>query len=796
MMSIRSSARALMVALLLCTVLRSVRATETVKHSFTPNYAYGAYPIGQLVQSGSLFYGVTQYGIKGAGNIFSMTSSGAVNNLHEFGGGAGDGSNPNSGLLLIGGKFYGTTVNGGTNNLGVIFRMDTSGTLTILHTFTGYDASLPSNSDGSSPYAGLLSASDGKLYGTTRAGGVNNYGSVFSIAVDGTGYTLIHSFSNTASGNLYYPLTALTESGSGSTSLLYGATSSANGYYGGIYRLSKNGANYSVVHDFPASDPMGYYPYSDLIKANDNNIYGLCANGGANNFGTVFKIVPGSVDTLSTLWAFDGYTGAYPYPSYGNYSQNKLIQGADHNLYGVTQEGGANGWGTVFQLTLAGICTPLSSFSDSDSFSAPNPLVQSGANFYLTSYYGGMTAQVGVTNGYGAAMSVSSAGALSVIQSFYVRDSYNPYSSLVQVGTGTSAVFYGVTYNGGEFGGGAIFKVTASGAFSIIHHFNNYNQEGIKPIGGLLLYSDGKTLYGTTTQGGRYGYGTIFKVTAAGALTVIHHFQSREGYAPQSALVEGVGTDTTIYGACYSGGPPIGSPAGTIFSTDTTGAAFKVIHYFTSNSARGSNPTCQLLPDGLGNLYGATYQGGANNLGMVFKISTSGSAFTDALDFYHDALHNIYPLGYYPQYGGKMVLNGGFLYGSTQSGGTYNHGVIWTLNTATSAAAVLHNFNNNVLEGASPYGGIIYDSSSGSLYGTCSIGGAAGVGTVYRVNLSNGTFTRLHAFTGYSASNSGLSDGANPYGGVILASDGFLYGTTLSGGSSNYGAVFQQTIVP
>src|SRR5262249_8063652 len=157
---------------------------------------------------------------------------------------------------------------------------------------------------------------------------------------------------------------------------------------------------------------------------------------------------------------------------------NRLIQGAtDHNLYGVTQEGGAHGWGTLFKLTLAGVCTRVASFSINDARGTANPPVQSGTSFYLTSFYGGLTSFKNNSNGYGAGMSITSAGVLKVIQSFYQRDTYNPYSSLVQVGTGSSAAFYGVSQQGGEFNGGAIFKINSSGAVSVIHNFNNYLNE-------------------------------------------------------------------------------------------------------------------------------------------------------------------------------------------------------------------------------------------------------------------------------------------------------------------------------
>ncbi|HLV79192.1 MAG TPA: choice-of-anchor tandem repeat GloVer-containing protein, partial [Chthonomonadaceae bacterium] len=166
--ALKPKAKALFGALaLLCLPLAGAQASDTILKDFSTSYTNGAYPIGQLVFTGGSFYGVTQYGVSGNGDIFKMSATGAVTILHELNNGNGDGYYPNAGMVLIGSKLYGTTLYGGpSGSTGVLFSINTNGTgYTVLHGFTGYNSGNPPASDGSYVYAGLLVASDGNLYG-------------------------------------------------------------------------------------------------------------------------------------------------------------------------------------------------------------------------------------------------------------------------------------------------------------------------------------------------------------------------------------------------------------------------------------------------------------------------------------------------------------------------------------------------------------------------------------------------------------------------------------------------------
>jgi len=480
-----SSVQALICLLgLLCLTLTSAQASETVLHSFSNNCMTGANPVGQLVAYGGAFYGVTWKGINGYGDIFRMSSSGVITVLHEFNG--TDGFTPTDGMTLVNGILYGITYQGGAN-MGVLFRIAPNGSaFAVLHSFTGA-------SDGLGPLGTLLLASDGNLYGATYEGGSSNQGTAFSYNPMNGSYSIIHNF-NSNTDTVSHPKAGFAE---GNDGYLYSTTLDASGYSSGLYRLKKDGTGYAFVHGFSSSDPAGQFAFCDLMKASDGNIYGVSRLGGANGLGTVYKLVP-STGSVTPLWSFDGYTGED--------ANSKQIQGTDGNLYGVASSGGYYGYGTIFKLSLSGACSVLTDFDYWNAgLSGANSLVQYGTKFYCTSFDGGQFALPDNSFiGYGAAMSISAAGAMKVLNSFYQREGWNAYAPLVQSGSS----FYGETYYGGEYGYGLIYKTDASGHFTVLHHFNDQQGywEGAGPDGGPLLARDG-SLYGLTSPGEDLGQG-------------------------------------------------------------------------------------------------------------------------------------------------------------------------------------------------------------------------------------------------------------------------------------------------
>jgi uncharacterized repeat protein (TIGR03803 family) len=349
------------------------------------------------------------------------------------------------------GNLYGTTPQGGANSAGTVFKVTPSGTLTTLYSF----CSQPGCSDGETPYAGLMQASDGGFYGTTDAGGINGYGTIFRITPSGT-LTTLHSFNST-----------------------------------------------------DGAAPV----FGSLLQGFDGNLYGVTANGGSSSAcsggcGTIFKIT--LTGTLTTLHSFDYTDGAAPLAA--------LIQAANGNFYGTTAGGGssgacAGGCGTVFSLTPGDTLTTLHNFQLTDGANPYAPLIQaSDGKFYGTTYGGGGGTQM-CQSGCGSVFKMTSTGALNVLYSFNWTDGGLPAGGLVQ---GRDGNFYGTASLGGlgKTTAGTIFKLAPGGVLTVLYNFCSLNGcgDGNEPVAGLVQDTNGN-FYGTTFSGGDYDYGTIYSLS-------------------------------------------------------------------------------------------------------------------------------------------------------------------------------------------------------------------------------------------------------------------------------------------
>jgi uncharacterized repeat protein (TIGR03803 family) len=287
------------------------------------------------------FYGTTYLGgSKELGTVFKITPSGRQTTLHTFTG--TDGSQPLAGLVQgTDGNFYGTTYYGGSQGDGEIFKITPSGTLTILHSFCSQSGC----TDGSNPFAVVIQGTDGNLYGTTLTGGAKGFGTVFKITRGGT-LTTLHSFC-TQSGcpDGSFPQTGLVQASTGN---LYGTTVTGGTYGNGtIFEITPSGRVTTLYNVCSQSGcPDGNYLYASLIQATDGNLYGIMDVGGANGAGTIFKITLNGA--LTTLYNFCSQSGC---PD-GQYPSGGVVQATDGNLYGTTADGGANGYGTVFSLSV------------------------------------------------------------------------------------------------------------------------------------------------------------------------------------------------------------------------------------------------------------------------------------------------------------------------------------------------------------------------------------------------------------------------------------------------------------
>jgi uncharacterized repeat protein (TIGR03803 family) len=324
----------------------------------------GANPPAPLVQgSDGNLYGTTYAGgANSGGTVFRMTTAGALTTLYSFCAQAGcvDGQGPNGSLTLAtNGNFYGTTLVGGEADSGTAFEITPAGSLTPLYSF----CTQSNCSDGKRPFAGLIEASDGNLYGTTVFGGTYNDGTVFRITPAGL-LTTLHSFQGSDGAEPYAGVIQATDGN------LYGATYNGGaGQAGTVFRITLAGA-FTTLYSFCAESDCadGAQPYSALLETTNRRLYGTTEHNGAHNSGTIFTLTPAGA--LTTVYAFCGQ----PACADGGYPHAPLIEATDGSLYGTTDRGGASGYGTIFRLT-GSMLTTLGSFQGTNG-TEPDGLVQ------------------------------------------------------------------------------------------------------------------------------------------------------------------------------------------------------------------------------------------------------------------------------------------------------------------------------------------------------------------------------------------------------------------------------------
>jgi len=309
----------------------------------------------------------------------------------------------------------------------------------------------------------------------------------------------------------------------------------------------------------------------------------------------------------------------------------------------------------------------------------------------------------------------------------------------------SSNILYGTSTGGGNSGYGMVFAVCTNGSglgFTNLHNFSpfapqtNTNSDGAYPYGNLILWNN--TLYGTTSQGGAAGVGVLFAINTDGlGFTNLHSFNGRDGSYPRAALIA---LGDILYGTTEEGGS---NGLGTVFAMNTDGTGFTNLYSFSSASGApyytnsdGASPRCTLIFSG-NRLYGTAYEGGAGGNGTVFAINIDGTGFTN--------LHSFAGPFHWPPFG-------------------------TTIN----------------LDGALPYGALVV--SGNSLYGTTTEGGYAGAGTIFCLRTDGTGFTNLYISSGGTA--------PNYFEAGLTLSGNALYGTSVNGGTYEYGTVFSITFSP
>ena len=290
------------------------------------NSTNGAAPEGPLfLDTDGYFYGTTESGCSNnRGSVFKMSHSGVLTNVIKFDG--THGANPIGGVTRSSkGLFYGTTSAGGSNSVGVVYSWSPKAGFSNLFSFKG--------TNGSRPCGGVVVGTNGDLYGTTFQGGANGQGTVFQLGASNA-FKLLVSFSLT-NGALPLGLTPL-----GGT--LFGVTESGGtNLLGAVFKVTYSG-QLTTLASFNVGTNNGNLPHSPLLLAKDGYLYGTTLEGGAYGMGVVFRIATNG-GAVSNLVSFNGTNGAYP--------EGGLMQASDGDIYGTTTSGGANGYGTVFRLS-------------------------------------------------------------------------------------------------------------------------------------------------------------------------------------------------------------------------------------------------------------------------------------------------------------------------------------------------------------------------------------------------------------------------------------------------------------
>jgi uncharacterized repeat protein (TIGR03803 family) len=365
----------------------------------------------------------------------------------------------------------------------------------------------------------------------------------------------------------------------------------------------------------------------------------------------------------------------------GGTPEAQLAIDKKRNLYGTTFGGGTGcngGCGTVFKVTPSGKESVLYTFQGMPDGANPRAGVvfDKNGDLYGATSYGGKPG-CNYELGCGTVFKVTPSGKEHVLYSFCRQqtcaDGANPYDNLIFDGKGN---LYGTTYYGGAYGFGVVFMVSASGKERTLYSFTG-DMDGAYPFGGVVLDAKGN-LYGTTSGGGTYGKGTVFKVSPSGQESILHSFTGgADGANPYSRLI--LDAKRNLYGTTFGGGGTgCNGGCGTVFKVTPSGKE-SVLYSFCQNypnCADGENPVYSLIFDDQGNLYGTTFSGGTDDEGTVFELSAA------------------------------------------QSGA-------WT-------ESVLYSFQG-AEDGGGPQAGLVFDAK-GNLYGTTSFDGANGYGTVFRLS--------------------------------------------------------------
>ena len=585
----------------------------------------------------------------------------------------------------------------------------------------------------------------GNLYGTTSEGGAAGAGVVFRIDAGGR-QTVLYSFTGSGGAG---PFSGVTRDAAGN---FYGTTSAGGTANAGVVFKLDAAGHETVLYNFTGGADGGV-PWAGVTLDSAGNIYGTTLAGGAAGPGVVYKLDTAGHETV--LYNFAGGNGGYD-------SYAAPILDPAGNLYGTASSGGEGG--TVFKIDTAGHFKVLYNFqAGADGGEPESGLIRdSSGNLYGTAAYGG-------SGGAGVVYKLDSKGQETVLYNFTGgADGGQPFAGVTRDPAGN---FYGTTTTGGASGLGVVFKLDTSGHQTVLYNFPA-TPEGFSDYTAGVIRDASGNLYGTTQGGGTAERGLVYRLDTAGHATVLYAFPGdTDGSLAYSGVVLVHDPAGNLYGTTNQGGP---ANAGVVYKLDAAG--HETVLYTFTGGADGDGPCSGVVLDPAGNLYGTTYSGGTvagyAGEGVVYKLDAAGDqtllhTFTGGADGGHP-------------YAGLILDSAGNLYGTTYSGGAANEGVVFKLDPAGNET-VLHTFTGDA-DGGHPYAAPMLDSA-GNLFGTTAEGGGGGGGVIYKLDPA-GNETVLYVFQGGD-------DGYYPVAGVTADSEGNLYGTTNTGGTTVWGVVYK-----
>lgn len=730
-------------------------------------------------------FGMTSIGGEyGVGTIYSMTESGTFAkraDLFRY-----EGSNPKGDILRgQNGRYYGTTEFGGANGLGTLWEYNpATGLYVVLHDFA--------SATGARPLRGVILTTNGRITGTCSEGGANGLGCIWDFNAATSTFTKRADF--TGAGNGSFPRCRLVQV---NATRVFGVTQSGgtNGR-GTLYEFNPTNGAITVRHHFAIG--TGSNPYGGVLLASNGRLYGATLSGGANNAGTLYEFNT-TTNIHTKLVDMAVATGSNPL--------GELAQASSGIIYGTTTAGGANTVGVLFSYTIAGNTYAVErDFDNAGGYSPFGRLLPRSDGLLY-----GMTNQGG-PGGDGTLFSYDPVlNTYTMLLDLGTNGIGEPWGALMEDGAG---VLNGLCHTGGSGQNGALFRFTlATSSLSLAVQFNFSSGSG--PVSRMLKFSNG-LFYGTTGVGGSSNTGVLFSFDPATNQYVVRkNFGGTDGATPQGTLCESGGK---LYGTCREGGtgglgtifefdpstntftkkidltgtlgqePRVGftkgsngklylpTGAGGTFGLGTiieyvpaTNTTVKVHNYSLTD---GSDAEAELYLASDGNLYGVQSENGQFAAGTLYRFASATSTFTKLYDF--DGIQGGTPMG------SLVQAPNGNLYGICSENGLFDPGVLYSWNLATNTYTEEYPLLTTDGQGSQS---ALLVGTDGNLYGTCVEGGTSNLGTVFRFNPGTLSFAVLKNFTGTDGRTplDGLAGETVPAAGITVDLEVMLEGPYNSG---------------